>query len=85
MNPITGKEEETIIIIKDRINDIRFLNKYFIELNKSLEIGDRLKGNFHYLDARRKGQLAEYMWPFNWLIILWDTFINRIVPKVPRP
>ena len=34
-----------LVINNDRINDIRYLNKYFESINQSLQIGGIFKGN----------------------------------------
>ena len=44
MNHINGNKRE-LIVKKERINDLRFINKYFEEVNKQLKIGGIFKGN----------------------------------------
>ena len=71
-----------IIIKKDRINDLRFLNKYFEQVNKSLKHGGIFKGNVETYSVRRSRILKKLPVPFNSIHLFFDTLLVRISPKL---
>ena len=68
---------------EERINDIRYLNKYFEEINKRLKIGAFFKGNVETYSVRRKRILQKYPPLFNRIYLFFDTLLVRISPKLP--
>ena len=72
------------IIVRDhRINDIRFLNKYFEKVNDSLKYGGILKGCVETYSVRRARILNKYAQPFNRIYLFLDVLLVRISPKLP--
>lgn len=67
----------------DRINDNRYLNKYFEDVNKNLKIGGIFKGNVETFSVRRDRILKKYPKPFNRIYLFFDTLLVRISPKLP--
>ena len=65
-----------------RINDIRYINKFFESLNKKLPEGGILVGNVKPSGYRKKQVMSNMVWPFN--IIFYSCFylIKRVFPKV---
>ena len=72
-----------LITKKERINDLRFLNKYFEEVNELLKYGGIFKGNVETYSVRRNRILKKYPLPFNKIYLLIDILLVRISPKLP--
>jgi len=75
-----GKLE--LIVKEERINDIRFLNKYFEDVNKTLKNGGIFKGNVETYSVRRERILKKFPRPFNRIYLFFDTLLVRISPKL---
>ena len=75
-----GKLE--LIAREERINDVRFLNKYFEEINKKLIDGGIFKGNVETYSVRRNRILKKFPAPFNRIYLFFDTLLVRISPKL---
>jgi len=71
-----------LIVHEKRINDVRFLNKYFEEINKNLKNGGIFKGNVETYSVRRKRILKKFPAPFNRIYLFFDTLLVRISPKL---
>ena len=77
------KEQKLISIIREeRINDIRYLNKYFEKINSSLKIGGIFKGNVETYSVRRSRILKKLPLPFNKIHLFFDTLLVRVSPKL---
>lgn len=77
----SGKKHE-LITREDRINDIRYLNKYFEEVNRNLQLGGIFKGNVETYLVRRNRILKKYPKPFNRIYLFFDILLVRISPKL---
>tara|TARA_B110000008_G_scaffold271107_1_gene302167 strand:+ start:5355 stop:6266 length:912 start_codon:yes stop_codon:yes gene_type:complete len=75
-------EKIELILRKERINDVRFLNKYFEKVNESLKHGGIFKGNVETYSVRRNRILNKYPRPFNNIYLILDIFLVRISPKL---
>ncbi|MDC1327130.1 sugar transferase [Ulvibacter sp.] len=75
-----GKLE--LIVKEERINDIRFLNKYFEQINRALKNGGIFKGNVETYSVRRNRILKKFPLPFNRIYLFFDTLLVRISPKL---
>jgi lipopolysaccharide/colanic/teichoic acid biosynthesis glycosyltransferase len=71
-----------LIVREERINDIRFLNKYFEQINTSLMDGGIFKGNVETYSVRRNRILKKFPAPFNRIYLFFDTLLVRISPKL---
>lgn len=71
-----------IIVHEKRINDARFLNKYFEEINKNLKYGGVFKGNVETYSVRRKRILKKFPLLFNRIYLFFDTLLVRVSPKL---
>jgi lipopolysaccharide/colanic/teichoic acid biosynthesis glycosyltransferase len=71
-----------LIVREERINDIRFLNKYFEKVNESLKDGGIFKGNVETYSVRRNRILKKFPVPFNRIYLFLDTLLVRISPKL---
>ena len=65
-----------------KINDIQFLNKYFENMNKSLELNDVLQINVETYNVRRNKIINKYIYPLNYFLLFLDTIFVRIAPKL---
>ena len=75
-----GKLE--LIVREERINDVRFLNKYFEEINKKLIDGGIFKGNVETYQVRNSRLLKKFPTPINKIYLFFDTLLVRISPKL---
>jgi len=71
-----------LIIREERINDIRYLNKYFESINRTLKIEGIFKGNVETYSVRRKRILKKFPVPFNKIYLFFDTLLVRVSPKL---
>jgi len=71
-----------LIIRGESINDIRYLNKYFESINRSLKNGGIFKGNVETYSVRRKRILNFSPIPFNKIHLFFDTLLVRVFPKL---
>jgi len=79
---IVNDKKLKLITREERINDIRFLNKYFEEINKNLKNGGIFKGNVETYSVRRDRILKKFPAPFNRIYLFFDTLLVRISPKL---
>lgn len=70
-----------LIVKEERINDIRFINKYFEEVNKQLEIGGIFMGNVETYSVRINRILKKFPPPLNRIYLIFDTLLVRVSPK----
>jgi len=82
MQPMNDENIE-LIVKKELINDVRFLNKYFEQINESLRLGGIFKGNVETYSVRSSRILKKYPLPFNRIYLFVDIFSVRISPKLP--
>jgi len=71
-----------LIVREERINDIRFLNKYFEEINNTLRNGGIFKGNVETYQVRNNRLLKKFPTPINIIYLFFDTLLVRISPKL---
>ena len=79
---IINDNKRELIIKKERINDLRFINKYFEEVNKQLKIGGIFIGNVETYTVRRNRILKKFPIPLNRIYLILDTLLVRISPKL---
>jgi hypothetical protein len=75
-------ENSELIIKEERINDIRYLNKYFEKVNKALKKGGIFKGNVETYSVRRNRILKKFSAPFNRIYLLLDILLIRVSPII---
>jgi len=66
-----------------RINDIRRINKYFIEVNRSLEFGAHFIGCGETLHERVKKFQKKYPPVLSNILYTFDFIVKRVFPKLP--
>ena len=70
------------IINLRRINDIRYINKFFEVVNSKLNNGDIFISNAETYTLRKKRILKKYPPVLNWMYYTVDFFFKRVMPKV---
>jgi lipopolysaccharide/colanic/teichoic acid biosynthesis glycosyltransferase len=71
-----------IINIK-KINDARYVNKFFEAINSKLDNGGLYINCVETYATRRIRVLKKYIRPFNWMYYTADVIFMRIFPKLP--
>ncbi|MBT8379969.1 MAG: sugar transferase [Ignavibacteria bacterium] len=83
-NVIVNPENEVELFINlHKLNDVRRINNYFIELNKRLVDGGIFVGNFEPVRFRYKRFLEKYPFLVAHFFYLIDFIWHRIAPKLP--
>ena len=82
LNELLGGQPKNIVNLH-RINDIRRINKFFEEVNKSLPNDGIFIGCVETKALRKKRILAKYPPVINWLYYIGDFVFKRFFPKVP--
>ena len=80
-NYVAYDKQLKLITREERINDIRFLNKYFEQINTSLMDGGIFKGNVETYSVRRNRILKKFPTPLNRIHLIFDTLLVRVSPK----
>ena len=62
---VANDELLELIVCKERVNDKRYLNKYFENINITLKKGGIFKGNVETYSVRRNRLLKKFPDPFN--------------------
>jgi lipopolysaccharide/colanic/teichoic acid biosynthesis glycosyltransferase len=65
-----------------RINDIRYINRFFIQVNNSLTIGDFFLMHVEVLEDYRKRKKSRNIPFFGFFVRLWDFGVHRVAPKI---
>lgn len=71
------------IINLERLNDIRFLNKFLEGINSKLILGGEFIGRFEEYNSRKQRVLDPHPKPMKYLVHSGDIFFNRVAPKFP--
>ncbi|MDR6967867.1 lipopolysaccharide/colanic/teichoic acid biosynthesis glycosyltransferase [Flavobacterium arsenatis] len=71
----------TIINLK-RVNDFRWINKYFESVNKKLPVGGLFIDSVETYAVRKKRLLKKFPKPFNYIYYFFDVLLTRVSPKM---
>jgi hypothetical protein len=69
------------IVNLKRVNDIRYLNKFFETVNAKLPVGGRFIGCAETATLRQKRILKKYPAVLNWFFVALDYIVKRVLPK----
>ncbi|TNE47344.1 MAG: sugar transferase [Bacteroidetes bacterium] len=72
-----------IISNRQRLNDIRYVNKFLESVNQSLPMGGYYLGCVEVAKDRKARFMAKYPSPLNKLLYSFDFLIKRVWPKLP--
>ncbi len=81
---VVGNAPALCVINRQRINDIRYINKFFESVNENLADGGYLVGCVEPLHVRRRRVLQRYPRPLNKAYYALDFLVTRVWPKLPR-
>lgn len=82
--PRMGPEGNQCLVYPKRINDIRFINKFFEAMNARLAEDGYFIGCVETSGDRKDRMMARFAWPLNILICILDYLVWRVWPKLPR-
>jgi lipopolysaccharide/colanic/teichoic acid biosynthesis glycosyltransferase len=71
------------IVNFNRINEIRYLNKFFEVVNKKMEYGGIFIGRGEVYSTRKERILRYYPPGINYMVYTLDYLLNRVAPKLP--
>ncbi|MDP3462565.1 MAG: sugar transferase [Bacteroidales bacterium] len=66
-----------------RINDVRYLNKFFEAINARLTDGGIYISSVETYRIRKARILARFPWGINWIMYFFDVLFRRVFPKLP--
>ncbi|MFY0482073.1 sugar transferase [Flavobacterium sp. PLA-1-15] len=72
---------DAIVNLK-RVNDFRWINKYFESVNKKLPIGGLFIDSVETYAVRKNRLLKKFPKPFNYIYYFFDATITRVSPKI---
>ncbi len=82
IDKLVSKKFTNIVNLK-RINDTRWVNKFFESINHKIENGGIYINCVETYTTRKMRILAKSAWPFNYLHYFFDVMTTRVVPKIP--
>lgn len=82
INNLKRKKYHSIVNFK-KINDARYINKFFEAVNDILPDYGLYFGKVETYPNRRKALLDKYPLIINWVIYIFDMIFTRIFPKLP--
>ncbi|MCK9230905.1 MAG: sugar transferase [Syntrophales bacterium] len=81
-NPGEHCGKELVINLK-KINDIRFLNQYFLLVHGALKPGGWLVGKAHTLETQKSYLMERFSRPLGGVLYVMDFAWSRVTPKLP--
>ncbi|MBA31868.1 MAG: sugar transferase [Chloroflexi bacterium] len=82
LEKLTSGKFSSVLNLK-KVNDIRYINKFFETVNKILPNSGLYMGKVLTYPNRRLAIFKKYPSPFNKLIYFLDYIISRVLPKLP--
>lgn len=76
-------EAHSAIVNLRRVNDIRYINKFFEAVNAKLSNGDMFAGTFETFSAKQKRQKIGRIPVLREIFYTCDFLFHRVFPKVP--
>ncbi len=70
------------IVNLSRVNDIRWINKFFETVNAKLDNGGLFIGCVETKKNRKKRILSRFPFPLNWIRYTLDFSLHRVLPKM---
>lgn len=81
---VVGGNSAGCVVNMQRINDIRYVNKFFESVNEHLAQGGYFVGCVTPLHYRREQLLGRYPRPLNKIYYTGDYLVHRVWPKLPH-
>ncbi len=82
--PKSGERHLGCFVLDSRLNDLRYVNKFFETVNGSLRPGGVFMGRLETSGQRRSRQMGKFFWPLNVLYCSLDYLVWRVWPKLPK-
>jgi lipopolysaccharide/colanic/teichoic acid biosynthesis glycosyltransferase len=79
---ITPEKTSTLYWSDDIMNDVIRMNKYLIERNEEMEVGDQLNIRFESMEARQKRLFQKYPVILRYPLYIFDFILHRVFPKL---
>lgn len=79
---LTVGKYKNIVNLK-RVNDFRWINKYFESVNAKLPGRGIFINSFESYTTRKNRILQKSIFPFNWIHYTIDVMFTRVFPKIP--
>lgn len=76
------RDDFRVIVNLKRINDIRYVNKFFEAVNLKLSLGGTYIGCVETKDLRKKRVLGKYPIGINYIVYSMDFVVKRVLPKL---
>ena len=81
--PVLSPEKTSTLYWSDDImNDVIRINKYLIERNEEMEVGDQLNIRFESMEARQKRLFQKYSVILRYPLYVFDFILHRVFPKL---
>lgn len=71
------------IVLLDKVNNFRLINKQFEEVNAKLPIDGMLLGNFETFSSRAENNISSRLKIFNRIYFGFEFIFKRVFPKMP--
>jgi lipopolysaccharide/colanic/teichoic acid biosynthesis glycosyltransferase len=75
-------DEARLLVHTRQINDVRYINQFFEDLNASLNSGDLLVGCFETFTSRRNRKRVYHLPVINKFFLIYEFLFLRVVPKI---
>lgn len=79
---LTPEKTSTLYWSDDIMNDVIRINKYLIERNEEMEVGDQLNIRFESMEARQKRLFQKYPVILRYPLYIFDFILHRVFPKL---
>lgn len=79
---LTPEKTSTLYWSDDIMNDVIRINKYLIERNEEMEVGDQLNIRFESMEARQKRLFQKYPVILRYPLYVFDFILHRVFPKL---
>jgi hypothetical protein len=83
LDPVDGRPIRLFINLH-KLNDIRRLNEYFLEVHHMLAAGGHFVGNVHTIQTHREWMFQKYPRLMAHVFYAVDFLIHRVAPKIPK-
>lgn len=67
----------------EKVNNFRYINRVFMDINRTLKQGGICIGAFEALEQRKERIFAKFPYGLARILYLFDFFYKRIMPKLP--
>ncbi|NLJ82755.1 MAG: hypothetical protein GX330_06490 [Bacteroidales bacterium] len=78
----TSTKEHRFICDVSKLNDVRYINQYFIKINELLPFGGVFIACCETSKTRKRRYLKSYFTPLNYVLYTFDFIWHRIAPKL---